>query len=72
VAALVQVAACRVDSLVALALVVGPPAVERALAATADRRPLVRYTEAGLTVERFRELDRLMRERSRGRLGSEV
>ena len=71
-AALVQVAARRVDSLIALALVAGPPAVERALAETADRRPLVGFTEARLTTERYREIDRMMRTNGGDRLGSEV
>ena len=71
-AALVQVAARRVDSLVALALVAGPVAVERALAATRDLRPLVGYTERCLTTERFAEIDRLMRRNGGDRLGSEV
>ena len=71
-AALVQVAACRVDSLIALALVAGPVAVERALEATRDLRPMVTYTERGLTTERFAEIDRMMRTNGGDRLGSEV
>ena len=71
-AALVQLAARRVDSLVALALVVGEAAVRRALAETSDDRPLVSYTPPAEGTERFERLDRLMRTNGGGRLGSEV
>jgi len=72
VAALVQVAAWRVESLIALALVVGEAAVRRALVETDDDRPLVSYAPPAEGTERFERIDRLMRERSRGPLGSEV
>lgn len=71
-ASLVWIAAARADSLVALALVAGPVAVERALAATCDLRPMVTYTEPRMAPDRYDELDRLMRRNGGDRLGSEV
>lgn len=69
--ALVQIVRHNPDSLVALALVVGPLLVERALDETAPQAPLVSYPATWAEREtELAALDRLMRRRAAGELGS--
>lgn len=70
--ALVQIVRHNPDSLVALALVVGPLLVERALRETAQEAlPLVSYPATWAEREtELAGLDRLMRQRAAGELGS--
>lgn len=71
--AIVQIIKHNPDNLVALALIVGPRLVERALRDTASEEPLVRYPATWAERERELELaalNRLMRTRAAGELGS--
>lgn len=69
-AALVVVVAHDTESLVALALVAGPRAVEKALRECLRKEPDTTYSGPTMSDDEFREYDRLMRQRSAGELGS--
>lgn len=69
--AIVQIIKHNPDNLVALALIVGPRLVERALRDTASEEPLVRYPATWAERElELAALNRLMRTRAAGELGS--